>query len=119
MDVLAGAAGALAVGRGAMVVQLQRDANDVVPLRFEERRRDRGIDTTRHGHHHAGLLRPSLEVKTVTHRARGACRAPEALPGPLGMNLGAPRQSRMSPPARADGPAVLAGEKQFVPPSAS
>ena len=59
VDVLAGAAGALAVGRRAVVVELQRDADDVVALRASaappttER-----IDAARHGDDDAGRLRP-------------------------------------------------------------
>src|SRR6516164_333349 len=67
IDVLAGAAGTLAMGRGAMVVELQRDADDVVALGLEQRRRDRGIDATRHGDDHAGGLRRAFEVEAVEH----------------------------------------------------
>ena len=49
VDVLAGAAGALAVHGGAVVVELQRDADDVVALALQQRRDDRGIDAARHG----------------------------------------------------------------------
>src|SRR5262249_56362413 len=65
IDVLAGAAGTFAVGRGAMVVELQRDADDVVALGLEQRRRDRGIDATRHGDDHTGVPRRALDVETV------------------------------------------------------
>src|SRR5215831_10149804 len=67
IDILAGAAGALAMGRGAMVVELQRDADDVVALGLEQRRRDRGVDATRHGDDHAGILRRAFEVEAVEH----------------------------------------------------
>ena len=43
VDVLAGAAGALAMRRRAMVVELQGDADDVVALAAEQRGDDRGI----------------------------------------------------------------------------
>ena len=36
VDVLAGAAGALAVRRGAVVVELQRDADDIVALALQQ-----------------------------------------------------------------------------------
>ena len=36
MDVLAGAAGALAMGRRAMIVKLQRDADDVIAFRLQQ-----------------------------------------------------------------------------------
>ena len=43
MDVLAGAAGALAMGGRAMIVELQGDADDVVAFRLQQRGGDRGI----------------------------------------------------------------------------
>ncbi len=67
VDVLPGAAGALAVGRLAMVVELQGDADDVVALGLEQRRGDRGIDAARHGDHHAGVLRPAFDIEAVEH----------------------------------------------------
>ena len=78
VDVLAGAAGALAVGRRAVVVKLQRDADDVVALGLQQRRRDRGIDAARHGDDDAGVLRPPFEIETVEHvmAASDAGRAP-------------------------------------------
>ena len=72
MDVLAGAAGALAVGGGAVVVKLQRDADDVVALGLKQRRRDRGIDAARHGDDHAGVVRPPFDIETVEHGGRAA-----------------------------------------------
>ena len=67
VDVLAGAAGALAVRRRAMVVKLQRDADDVVALGLEQRRRDRGIDAARHGDDDARVVRPALDIEPVEH----------------------------------------------------
>ena len=67
VDVLAGAAGALAVRRRAMVVELQRDADDVVALGLEQRRDDRGIDAAGHGDDDAGVLRPAMQVEAVEH----------------------------------------------------
>ncbi len=55
MDVLAGAAGALAAHRLAMVVELQGDADYIETLFRQQRRGDRGIDPARHGDHHPGL----------------------------------------------------------------
>ena len=69
VDVLAGAAGALAMGGGAVVVELQRHADDVVALGLQQRRGDRGIDAARHGDDHAGVLRPTFEIEAVEHRA--------------------------------------------------
>ena len=45
VNVLAGAAGTGAMRRGAMIVKLQRDADDVVAGVLHERRHDRGIDS--------------------------------------------------------------------------
>ena len=67
VDVLAGAAGALAVGRGAMVVELQRDADDVIAFRLQQRSRRRGIDAARHGNDDPGVLRTAFEIQTVEH----------------------------------------------------
>ena len=49
VDVLAGAAASLPARRRAMVIELQRDADDVVPLALHEGGGDRGIDAPRHG----------------------------------------------------------------------
>ena len=67
MDVLAGAAGALAMARRAMVVKLQRDADDVVTLRLQQRSRGRGVDAAGHGDDDPGVLRPAFEIETVAH----------------------------------------------------
>ena len=69
VDVLAGAAGALAMGRRAMVVELQRDADHVVALRLEQRRGHRGIDAAGHGDDDTGVLRTAFEIETVGHGA--------------------------------------------------
>ena len=63
VDILAGAAGALAVGGLAMVVELQRHPDDVIPFRLEQGRGDRGIDASRHGDDHASRLRWPFEVE--------------------------------------------------------
>ena len=67
VDVLPGAAGALAMGRGAMIVELQRDADDVVALGLQQRSRDRGIDAAGHGDDDPGVLRTAFEIETVEH----------------------------------------------------
>ena len=67
VDVLARAAGALAVGRGAVVVELQRHADDVVALGLEQRGRHRGVDAAGHGDDDAGVLRPAVEIEGVAH----------------------------------------------------
>ena len=48
-DVVAGAAGALAPGRGAMVVKLEGDADDFGAAGRRQRRDDRTVDPARHG----------------------------------------------------------------------
>jgi len=57
MHVAAGAARSLAVYRGAVIVELQRHADDVVALLLEEGRRHRRVDAARHRDDDAGLLR--------------------------------------------------------------
>ena len=68
VNVLAGTAGALAMGRRAVIVELQRDADDVVALRLQQRSGRRGIDAARHGDHDPGVLRTTFEIETVEHR---------------------------------------------------
>ena len=63
MDVAPGAAGALAVGRGAVVVELQGHADDVVALGLEQRGRDRGIDAAGHGDDDARVLRTAFACR--------------------------------------------------------
>ena len=48
VDVLAGAAGALAVGRRAVIVELHGDADDVVAVARQQRRDDARIDAAGH-----------------------------------------------------------------------
>jgi len=67
VDVLARAAGALAMGRCAVVVELQRDADHVVTLRLHQRSRRRGIDAAGHGDYDAGVLWTAFEIETVEH----------------------------------------------------
>ena len=52
---------------GAMVVELQRDADDVVAVVLEERGRHGGIDAARHGDDDARVLRPAFEIEAVEH----------------------------------------------------
>jgi hypothetical protein len=67
MDVLPGAAGALTMGGGAMIVKLQRDADDVVALGFQQGSRRRRIDAAGHGDHDPGVLWTPFEIQTVEH----------------------------------------------------
>jgi hypothetical protein len=118
IDVLAGAAGTFAVGRGAMVVELQRDADDVVALGLEQRRRDRGIDATRHGDDHTGVPRRAFDVEGVEHCG---CFRLEPLRAPEPMSSGRAsrhfiigtrcpdRTAARAGPAANRAPAVLAG----------
>jgi len=46
VNILSRAAGAFAMGRGAMVVKLQGDADDVVALGLQQGSRGRGVDAT-------------------------------------------------------------------------
>ena len=56
VNILPRAARALAVHRRAVIVQLQRDADDIVPLFVQQGGRDGRIHPARHGHHHAGFV---------------------------------------------------------------
>ena len=55
------------MGRRAMVVKLQGDADDVIALGLQQRSRHRGIDATRHGDHDPGVLRTAFQIQTVEH----------------------------------------------------
>ena len=67
VDVLAGAAGALAMGGGAVVVKLQGDADHVIALGLEQRGGHRGIDAAGHGDDDTGVLRAAVEIEGVSH----------------------------------------------------
>jgi hypothetical protein len=67
VDVLPRAAGALAVGRRAVVVKLQRDADHVIALVLQQRGRDGGIDAAGHRDDNAGVLRPAGKIEAVEH----------------------------------------------------
>ena len=101
VDVLPGAAGALAVGRLAMVVELERDADDVIALGLQQRRRHRGIDAARHRDDHARVLGPSLQVERIEHHGPRPSRAPSHIVGrgAIGRTLiiGIPAPDRIAP----------------------
>src|SRR5262249_50880298 len=84
VDVAAGAAGALAMGRLAVVVELQRDADDVVAFGLEQRGGHRRVDAARHGDDDARVLRRARKIETVEHPclAAQAPRSPWADLGP-------------------------------------
>ena len=80
VDVLTGATGSLAMGGGAVIVELKRNADDVVAFRLQQRSRGRRIDAARHRNHDPRVLGTSLDIQTVSHRrscsrSRGASRA--------------------------------------------
>ena len=96
VDVLAGAAGALAVGRRAMIVELEGDPDDVVALRLEQRRGHRGIDAARHGDDDPDVLRTALDFETVEHRlsVTGRTAAPSERPCPSALSICSARPGR-------------------------
>ncbi len=67
VDVLPGAAGALAVGGRAMIVKLQRDADDVVALGLQQRSRHRRVDAAGHGDDDPCVLWTAFKIQTVEH----------------------------------------------------
>src|SRR5439155_24130445 len=67
VDILPGAAGALAVGGRTVVVKLQRNADDVITLGLQQRSRDRGVDPAGHGDDDPCVLWTALEIQTVEH----------------------------------------------------
>ena len=79
VDVLAGAAGALAVRRLAVIVELQRHADDVVAGALQQAGDDRGIDAAGHGDDDAGPLRAAGKIEIGKHRTyRSGCKRPPA-----------------------------------------
>ena len=73
VDVLAGAASAGAMRGLAVIVQLQRHADDVVTLGLEQRGDDGGIDAAGHGDDDARVGRRLGQVERVQRRAHGRC----------------------------------------------
>ncbi len=67
VDVLPGAAGALAVSGRAMIVELQGDADDVVTFGLQQRSRHRRVDAAGHRDDDPGVLWTALEIQTVEH----------------------------------------------------
>ena len=72
VDILAGAAGALAMGGGAMVVKLQRDADDVIAFLLQKRCHNGGIDPAGHGHDHARVRRRPRQAEGVEGSRRSS-----------------------------------------------
>jgi len=66
VDILSGAAGALFLRRGAVIVKLQRDADCIITLALQETRDDGGIDAARHGDDNACVARLFGEAKAVS-----------------------------------------------------
>ncbi len=79
LNVLAGAAGALAPDGGAVIVELERDADDLVPRASAERRHNRRVDAARHGDHDAAARAALRQI--VRHRIVNAWHYP-FLPAP-------------------------------------
>ena len=73
VDVAAGAAGALAMGGRAMIVELQRDADHVVAFGLQQGSRHRGVDAAGHGDHDPCVLRTAFEIQTVEHGRGHRC----------------------------------------------
>jgi hypothetical protein len=67
VDVATGAAGALTMGRGTVVIELQRDPDHVIAFGLEQGGRHRGVDATRHGDHDPCVLGAAFEIQTVWH----------------------------------------------------
>ena len=65
VDVLAGAAGAGAVDGGAMIVELQRDAEDVIAFALQQPGHDGGVDPARHGDDDARIFRLLVKIQRV------------------------------------------------------
>ena len=67
LDVLPGAARTLAMGRLAVIVELQRNADDVVAGPRQQPRDDRRVDAARHGDHHPRAAAVAGKIKIRQH----------------------------------------------------
>ena len=65
VDILPGAARPLLGQRRAVVIELQRHADDVIAFLGQHRRHDRAVDAPRHRHDHARLRRRLGEPQRV------------------------------------------------------
>src|SRR4029077_8177607 len=86
IDILTRTAGALAMDRCTMVVELQGHADHIVALRLEQSSSHRGVDAAGHGDNDTGVLRSTVEIETVEHDAsyyrwRPKARNARAMPG--------------------------------------
>ena len=84
VDVLTGTTGPLAVSRGTVVVELQRDPDHLIAFALEHAGDDRRIDATRHCNNNAGLLRTASKIEAIQHTSpphRIAVRAWIKTPG--------------------------------------
>src|SRR5690606_73143 len=72
--VLAGATGAGTVHGGAMVVKLERDADDIVAFALEKAGHDGRVHAAGHRHDDTGVFWSSRKVKTVHRPGNSASR---------------------------------------------
>lgn len=70
VDILTGATGAGAMYGGAMVIELQRDAERIITLPLQNTGDDRAVDTARHGDDDAGIFRPLVKIQCIHGRCR-------------------------------------------------
>src|SRR5215831_3249644 len=104
IDVLPGAASALAVARSTVVVELQRHADDIEALGLEQGRRHRGIDAAGHGDDDAGIARGAFKIEAVEH-----CDFPARTFLDLIIGIGSRRRTRAARYASACRAAYKAG----------
>ena len=79
VDVLAGAAGAGAVHGRAMIVELQRDAENIVALALQNAGDDGTVDAARHGNDDARIFGLAVKIETV----HGCCQFSACFASPL------------------------------------
>jgi hypothetical protein len=65
VDILAGAAGAGAMHGSAMIVELQRDAEHVIALAFQQAGHDGGINAAGHGNDDTCVFGLTIKIETV------------------------------------------------------
>src|SRR5262249_17469225 len=67
VNILARATGTLTMDRGAVIVELQGDADDIVTLCLEQGGGHRRVDAPRHGDDDARILRSAVEIEAIEH----------------------------------------------------
>ncbi len=80
--------------RGAVIIKLQRDADDVIALAFQQTRDHGGIDATGHGDDDAGIFRLLVKIERVHGRLGKSKGCSAQSPGSFGRDGAACGQAK-------------------------